>query len=78
MDSRGLLPHMRNAPSHRGVQRATGVDQRTVKQYRQWDQEHGLLTGPLPSAQGLQPLAKRMVGGPPRRWAAVRVRLAHC
>ena len=66
MDTRELLPHTRNTPSHRGVQRATGIDQRTVKQYRKWAQGHGLLTGPLPSAEESQALAKKTLGGPPR------------
>ena len=39
MDIRELLRHMRNTPSDRGVQRATGVDRRTVKQHRKWAQE---------------------------------------
>jgi hypothetical protein len=71
MDIRDLLPHMRNTASDRGVQRATGVDRRTVKQSRNWAQEHGLLTGPLPSAEELQALVKKMLGGPPPRWAAI-------
>ena len=72
MDIRKLLPHMRNTPSDRGVERATGIDRRTVKQYRKWAQEHRLLTGPLPSAEELPALAKKTLGGPPRRWAAIR------
>ena len=67
MDIRDLLPHMRNTPSDRGVQRATGIDRRTVKQYRKWAHEPGPMTGPLPSAEELQALAKKTVGGPPRR-----------
>ncbi len=65
MDIRELLRHMRNTPSDRGVQRATGADRRTVKQYRKWAQEHGLLTGPLPSAEELQALVKKTLGGTP-------------
>ena len=33
MDIRELLRHIRNTPRDHGVQRETGVDRRTVKQY---------------------------------------------
>ncbi len=71
MDLRESLRQVRNTPGHRGVQRATGVDRRTVKQCRKWAQEHGLLNGPLPSAEELPALAKKTLGGPPRRWTAM-------
>ena len=45
MDIRESSPHMRNAPSHRGVQPATRIDRQTVNQHRKWAQEHGRLTG---------------------------------
>lgn len=48
MDIRELLLHLRAQPSDRAVQRDTGMHRQTVKHYRDWAQEHGLLTGPLP------------------------------
>jgi transposase len=54
MDIRELIRHIQANPSDRGVQRQTGVDRRTVKQYRAWAAEQGLLAGPLPSLEELQ------------------------
>jgi transposase len=65
MDVRELLRHIRSNPSDRGVQRETGVHRRTVKQYRQWAGEQGLLTGPLPRLVDFQPLVKRTLSETP-------------
>jgi transposase len=65
MDIRELLRHIRGNASDRGVQRETGVHRRTVKQYRQWASEQGLLTGPLPRLVDLQPLVKRTLSETP-------------
>ncbi len=65
MDIRELLRHMRSNVSNRGVQRETGIDRRTVKQYRAWASEQGLLEGPLPPLEELQALVKQTLGGTP-------------
>jgi hypothetical protein len=51
MDIRELVRHLRSNPRDRAVARETGVDRRTVKQYRQWAEAQGLLSGPLPAAE---------------------------
>jgi len=65
MDIRELVRHMQGNPRDRGVARETGVDRRTVKQYRQWAAAHGLLTGPLPCVEDLQALVKDTLGTAP-------------
>ena len=64
VDIRELLRHIRNNASDRGVQRETGMHRHTVKQYRRWASEHGLLTGQLPSLSELQVLAKKTLSNP--------------
>lgn len=65
MDIRELLLHIRHEPSNRAVQAALGVDRRTVRRYRQWAQAQGLLAGPLPLLEVLQPLVEATLPGPP-------------
>ena len=65
MDIRTLLLHIRDNPSNRGVAADTGVDRRTVKRYRQWAQDQGLLGGPLPPLEELHPLITQTLEDPP-------------
>ncbi len=53
MDIRELLLHLRAGSSYRQIQRDTGLDRRTVKRYRQWAQQQGLLEGDLPALEEL-------------------------
>lgn len=64
MDLRELLRHIQQTPSDRAVQRATGVDRRTVQHYRKWATDHSLLEGSLPPIETLQQL---VVGPYPNR-----------
>ena len=59
MDIRELLLHIRAHSSYRQIQRDTGFDRRTVKRYRQWAHEQGLLEGDLPALEDLQELLER-------------------
>jgi transposase len=54
MDIRELLLHLRAQSSDRQVARDTGFNRRTVRRYREWAQEHGLLEGELPGLEALQ------------------------
>ena len=65
MDIRTLLLHIRDNPSNRGVAADTGADRRTVKRYRQWAQDQGLLDGPLPPLEELHPLITQTLEDPP-------------
>lgn len=65
MDIRELLRHIRANPSDRAVKRATSVHRGTVKRYRVWAREQGLLSGPLPSLEELVALAGETLNGPP-------------
>jgi transposase len=56
MDIRELLVHIRAQSSDRQVERDTGFNRRTVKRYREWATQQGLLEGELPSLEGLQVL----------------------
>ncbi len=59
LDIRTLILHMRSMSSDRAVQRATGMHRSTVKRYRQWAAEHGLLTGTLPAQGELERLVQQ-------------------
>jgi transposase len=56
MDIRELILHIRNQSSDRQIQRDTGIDRRTVKRYREWALEQGLLEGDMPPLETLQAL----------------------
>lgn len=56
MDIRELLRHIQANASDRRVHRETGVHRLTVKRYREWAAEQGLLAGPLPPIEELQAL----------------------
>jgi FixJ family two-component response regulator len=53
MEIREMIRHIREKRSDRQVGKDLGVDRRTVKRYRQWAQEQGLLKGELPDHQSL-------------------------
>jgi transposase len=54
VDIQELLFQMRDHASNRKVARMMGMHRTTVKQYRQWATEQGLLTGPLPTLDDLK------------------------
>lgn len=53
MDLRELLRHLRATTNDSAVQRATGLNRRTIARYRQWASDQHLLVGPLPSVEEL-------------------------
>src|SRR3972149_2162438 len=53
MEIREMIRHIREKGRDREVGKDRGVDRRTVKRYRQWAQEQGLLKGELPDHQSL-------------------------
>jgi hypothetical protein len=59
MDIRELLIHIRAGASYRQIQRDTGFDRRTVKRYREWAQQQGLLEGELPGLEELHGMVER-------------------
>jgi transposase len=72
MDIREILIHVRAGSSNRQIQRDTHLDRRTVRRYRQWAQEQGLLEGSLPPLEELQALAARTLpeNTPPQNTSA--------
>ena len=64
MDIRELLIHIRAQNSDRQVARDTGHHRETVKRYREWLQEQGLLEGEIPPLEELQ---QRVTSGLPGR-----------
>jgi DNA invertase Pin-like site-specific DNA recombinase len=65
VDIREVIQHLRRYRSDRAVQRATGVHRQTVKRYRFWAAEQGLLEGPLPPLAELEHLVRRTLPEPP-------------
>lgn len=56
MDIREILVRLRADASNHQIKRDLGIDRRTVKRYRAWAEERGLLTGELPPVEKLQAL----------------------
>ena len=61
MEIREMMRHIREKRSDRQIGKDLGVDRRTVKRYRQWAQEQGLLKGELPDHQSLLQLLDEML-----------------
>jgi hypothetical protein len=53
MDIREMVWHIREGRSDRQIGKDLEVDRRTVKRYRRWAQEQGLLAGDLPDHESL-------------------------
>jgi transposase len=56
MDLRNLLRHLQASSNVSAIQRATGLNRRTILRYRDWAATHTLLTTPLPPLEQLQQL----------------------
>ena len=64
MDLRELLRHLQTTTNLSAIQRATGLNRRTLMRYRAWAAEQGLLVGPLPPPEELQQLVARTLAPP--------------
>ena len=64
MDVREMLRQLREGESERAVARAVQVSRKTVRRYRRWAEERGLLEGPLPSLSDLHNQVEAALGGP--------------
>ena len=56
MDIRALLHQLRAGEKDRSIARALSMARPTVKRYREWAQQQGLLEGDLPCLEALQRL----------------------
>jgi len=64
MDIREVLRHLREGGSDRAVGRALKINRKTVKRYRAWAAERGLLNGPLPSLSEFHRLVEAALASP--------------
>ena len=73
MDIRALLRHLRAGEKDRSISRALGMARPTVKRYREWAQQHGLLEGDLPSLEALELLREETLptSRPPQNHSSV-------
>ncbi len=53
MEIREMIRHIREGRSDRQIGKDLGMDRRTVKRYRKWAEEQGLLIGELPDHESL-------------------------
>src|SRR5919199_4854058 len=65
MDIRELLRHMQASSNISALQRATGLNRRTIQRYHTWAATQGLLDGPLPALEELQHLLVTTLTAPP-------------
>lgn len=65
VDIRELVRHLRDTTNTSAVQRATGLNRRTIQRYRLWAEKQGLLDGPLPPIEQLQMLIATTFTPPP-------------
>jgi transposase len=59
MDIRAILTHIQKGSSNRQIGRDLNVDRRTVKRYRDWAEDQGVLEGVLPDIEVLQGLLEK-------------------
>jgi transposase len=73
MDIRELLNHIRAGSSDRQIAQDVKIDRRTVKRYREWAEEQGLLEGSLPALGDLLALQKETMPShhPPQNVSSV-------
>src|SRR5688572_16752440 len=64
MDIRNLLRYLQDTSNISAIQRATGLNWRTIQRYRTWAEQHGLLDKPLPSLEDLQHLLHTSLTAP--------------
>jgi transposase len=64
MDIREMLRRLRQGESNRAVARDMGVDRKTVRRYRIWAAEQGLLEGPLSPLSELHQLLGETLSSP--------------
>lgn len=66
MDIREVLRHLQATSNISAIQRATGLNRRTITRYHLWARHHGLLDRPLPPLEELQSLvATTLAPSPP-------------
>lgn len=65
MDIRELVRHLRDTTNDSAVQRATGLNRRTIMRYRHWAEEQGVLSGPLLPIEQFQALVATTLTLPP-------------
>jgi len=65
MDIRELLRHLRATANISAIQRATGLNRRTIQRYHTWAAAHGLQEGPLPALEELEHLLTTTLTAPP-------------
>ncbi len=59
-----MLQHLRAGASNNQIKRELNVSRHTARAYRQWAEEHGLLTGALPPIEELERLRADSFGAP--------------
>ncbi len=58
MELRDLVRELRASTNDSAIQRTSGLNRRTIRRYRAWATQHGLLTGDLPPIEQLAALAQ--------------------
>ncbi len=64
MDLRDVVRRLRTTTNDSAIQRDTGLNRRTIRRYRTWARQHGVLDGPLPPLDDLARLAEQTLQAP--------------
>lgn len=71
LDIREILRYLQQGQSERDIQAALGIGRRTIRKYKRWAEQQGLLTEPLPSPAEIDARLQPSQSPPPQTTSSV-------